>query len=104
MAMTESIVVEVAYASPQRQVILSVQVEAGCPALVAVQRSGICEMFPELNGHALSLGIFGKAIKPEQPLRAKDRVEIYRPLIADPKEVRRAAWGQGRDRDNRSPA
>ncbi len=85
----QRIKVEVAYAKPDMQVILSVEVPAGATAQTAVEASGILAEFPEIDLQKSRLGVFGKAIKVDQPLREKDRVEIYRPLIADPKEVRR---------------
>ncbi len=88
--------VEVAYALPGRQLVVPVEVEEGTTAREAVERSGLLDEFPEIDLAASKLGIFGKLTKPDQPLRARDRVEIYRPLIADPKEVRkqRAAAGK----------
>ena len=89
--MDRTLVVEVAYALPHKQKILSLTVPEGTTALQAVQQSGIQAHFPELDLEASALGIFGKAIpKPaERVLVAGERVEIYRPLIADPKEVRK---------------
>lgn len=82
--------VEVAYALPHEQKIIALQVEDGCTARQAVVRSGIVELFPEIDPEAAPMGIFGKAIKDPAStvLREGDRVEVYRPLIADPKEVR----------------
>ncbi len=84
--------VEVAYAKPEQQKIIKLEVEAGCSAMLAAQRSGIVAVFPEINLAAVKMGIFGKAIaKPEiHELRDGDRVEIYRPLLIDPKELRKA--------------
>lgn len=89
--MDRTLVVEVAYALPHKQKILSLTVPEGTTALQAVQQSGIQAHFPELDLEASALGIFGKAIpKPaERVLMSGERVEIYRPLIADPKEVRK---------------
>lgn len=82
--------VEVAYALPHEQKIIAVQVEEDCTARDAVIRSGIAEVFPEIDPDSIPMGIFGKAIKDpgKTVLREGDRVELYRPLIADPKEVR----------------
>ncbi|GAA0696475.1 RnfH family protein [Marinobacterium maritimum] len=82
--------VEIAYALPHEQKIIALQVEDGCTAQQAVVRSGIVELFPEIDPAGTPMGIFGKAIKDPAStvLREGDRVEIYRPLIADPKEVR----------------
>lgn len=87
-----TISVEVAYAKPEQQKIIKLQVESGCTALLAAQRSGIAEVFPEIDLSAVKMGIFGKVIaKPENhELQHGDRVEIYRPLLIDPKELRKA--------------
>lgn len=87
--------VEVAYARSERQLILPVNVPVGTTALEAVRQSGIGKQFAEIDPDAARLGIFGKAIKPGQVLTEGDRVEIYRPLKADPKEARRARARQG---------
>lgn len=85
------IAIEVVYARPERQRVIALQVEAGCSVLAAAQRSGIAEEFGEIDWHSARLGIFGKLVEePAQTaVRAGDRIEIYRPLIADPKAVRR---------------
>lgn len=90
------ITVEVAYALPHRQKIIALLVEPGTTALQAVERSGIAEFFPDLDLAAARLGIFGQALGTKgledasrQLLRQGDRIEIYRPLIIDPKEARR---------------
>lgn len=88
--------VEVAYALPDEQVILAVEVEEGTTVADAVTRSGIRERFPEIDLDNNKLGIFGKLTKPDQPLRPRDRVEIYRPLIADPKAVRKQRAAEGK--------
>ena len=81
--------VEVAYALPDLQVIVSLEVDAGTTALQTVELSGIRQQFCELEEAELVLGVFGRKRPAEHVLRAGDRVEIYRDLIADPKEVRR---------------
>lgn len=83
--------VEVAYALPERQQIVALQVEEGCTLLEAVRRSQITQMFPEIDLAEAKMGIFGKVVpKPgETVLSEGDRVEIYRPLIIDPKQVRK---------------
>lgn len=82
--------VEVAYATPERQEILSMKVPEGTRVLEAVAQSGICERFPEIELGVNALGIFGKVVKEpaEQVLRAGDRIEIYRALKIDPKQAR----------------
>jgi putative ubiquitin-RnfH superfamily antitoxin RatB of RatAB toxin-antitoxin module len=86
---SEEILVEVAYALPTEQVILPIKVASGTTAESAVKQSGILTKFPEINLAENKIGIFGKLTQLDTLLRDKDRVEIYRPLIADPKEVRR---------------
>ncbi len=91
------ITVEVAYALPKQQVLLSLEVEEGTTVREAVERSGILEQFPDIDpGGENKLGIFGKLVKADQVLRPGDRVEINRPLIADPKEVRRQRAAEGK--------
>lgn len=84
--------VEVSYALPHKQQIIPLQVEVGCTVYDAALQSGIGRQFPELDLASAAMGIFGKVVaKPKQEiLQEGDRVEIYRPLIADPKEVRKA--------------
>ncbi|VAX06284.1 UPF0125 protein RatB [hydrothermal vent metagenome] len=86
---TEMLQVEVAYAEENTQIILSLDVPPETNLLQAVEQSGILEQFPEIDLEKNKLGIFGKISKREAILRDHDRVEIYRPLIADPKASRR---------------
>ncbi|WP_455384196.1 RnfH family protein [Acidihalobacter prosperus] len=85
----EEFAVEVAYALPERQLILSLQAHAGMRLDEAVRRSGILERFPEIDLERSRIGVFGKLRRPDEQVRPGDRIEIYRPLIADPKESRR---------------
>jgi len=85
----ELITVEVAYALPGEQVILSLEVPDSTSVEQAVKRSGILERYPQINMDNDKVGIFGKICKLDATLSNKDRIEIYRPLIADPKESRR---------------
>jgi len=96
MAGTELISIEVAYARPEEQVILKLDVAPDTSIQQAIEQSGILERFPEIDPGELKTGIFGKLKKLTQTLQNGDRVEIYRPLIADPKQVRkeRAAAGK----------
>jgi putative ubiquitin-RnfH superfamily antitoxin RatB of RatAB toxin-antitoxin module len=84
-----NIEVEVAYAKPEKQVILTVKGEAGMTVLEAIEKSGIRGMFPEIDPASAKVGIFGKATTQDAVLSAGDRVEIYRELIADPKAARK---------------
>ena len=96
MASAEAISVEVAYATPEEQRIISLEVVPGTTLRQAIEQSGILEHFSEIDLGNAKVGIFGKLKKLDETLRAGDRVEIYRPLIADPKQVRkqRAAAGK----------
>jgi putative ubiquitin-RnfH superfamily antitoxin RatB of RatAB toxin-antitoxin module len=94
--MTDLITVEVAYALPQKQLLKTLSVAPGTTALEAVKMSGILESFPEIDANSDKMGVFSQVLgakgldEPAQyQLQPMDRVEIYRPLIADPKEVRR---------------
>ncbi len=94
--MADEITVEVAYARPDEQVILPVRLAPTATVEDAIRRSGILERFPEIDLAKNKVGIFSKLSKLDAPLRDKDRVEIYRPLIADPKEVRRKRAEEGK--------
>jgi len=84
-----TIQVEVAYATPAKQLLLSVEVPQGCTAAQAIELSGIREEIPEKEVDPNRIGIFSQKISPDHELRDGDRVEIYRPLVADPKEMRK---------------
>lgn len=90
--------VEVSYALPHKQVILELEVAEGTTALEAARQSGVAEKFEGIDLDNAKMGIFGKVVSPRQGLKAGDRVEVYRPLVADPKEVRkeRAARAKAR--------
>lgn len=83
------ITVEVAYATPQRQVLKSLQLATGSTVRSAIKSSAILDDFPGLEVDPKRVGIFGRKVSLDHVLREGDRVEIYRPLIADPKEARR---------------
>lgn len=90
--MVESVIeIEVVYAAVDRQVLRSFSVNEGATVRAAVFVSGIGSEFPELNLAECPLGIFGKVVADPDTrvIQAGDRIEIYRPLLADPKEVRR---------------
>ena len=91
-----NIIVEVAYALPEKQVLKELTVAEGTTALEAVKQSGILALFPDIDIENTKMGIFSQVLGTkglEAPegyvLKARDRVELYRALIADPKEVRR---------------
>lgn len=96
MADFDLIDVEVAYALPEKQKIIALLVEPGTTAQQAVERSGIQNYFPDIDMQNLKLGIFGESLgnkgqdtAASHLLHKGDRVEIYRPLICDPKDARR---------------
>lgn len=98
MSEEQTIQVEVAYALPERQAIIPLQVLPGTTALQAAQRSGIVERFAGLDLENARLGVFGKVVAADQVLQEGDRVEIYRPLKADPKEARKARAARVKER------
>ncbi len=91
-----NITIEVAYALPQQQLIIPVQVTPETTAEQAIQLSGILAKFPDIDLSQNQIGIFGKLTKLDAPLRHLDRIEIYRPLIADPKEMRKQRAADGK--------
>ncbi|MFZ2314471.1 MAG: RnfH family protein [Gammaproteobacteria bacterium] len=88
--MANLITVEVAYARPDEQRILTVEVEAGCTIQSAIERSGILTLFPEIDLKTQKVGVFSKSRELSDEVKQGDRIEIYRPLLIDPKEARRA--------------
>lgn len=81
--------VEVAYALPQRQTLLRVTVPERSTVAEAIRLSGIRRRHPEIDLAVNRVGVFGELVTPDHTLEEGDRVEIYRPLEADPKEHRR---------------
>ena len=94
----DKISVEVAYALPDKQAIVVVEVTPGTTALEAAQQSNIIDRFEGVTLEDAKLGIFGKAVAVTHVMSAGERVEIYRPLEADPKEVRKARAAEARER------
>lgn len=81
--------ISVVYAETDRQHWLPVQVHEGCTLGEAIKRSGILERYPQIDLAQQKVGVFGKLAKLDAALKNGDRVEIYRPIIADPKTVKR---------------
>lgn len=94
--MSGKINIEVVYALPDEQTLLKQTVPEGTTVAEALNLCGILEKHPEISLSSNKLGIFGKLTKAETVLREKDRIEIYRPLIADPKAVRRQRAEEGK--------
>jgi len=93
--------VEVAYALRDRQALLAVEMEEGGTVGQAIQRSGILGQFPEIDLARAKVGIFRRTVSLDTPVRDGDRVEIYRSLIADPKDARRTRAGRSPRRSRR---
>jgi len=93
--------VEVVYAMPLAQTIIRVELEQGATIEDALAASGIFARHPELDAGTCRLGIWGRAVTVSQPLRDRDRIEIYRPLLADPKQVRRTRAEKERKRGSK---
>jgi len=81
--------VEVAYATPSRQEVIEVVIPPGASIEQVIRESGLLQRFPEIDLARSRVGIFGEIASLQDPVRDGDRVEIYRPLLADPKETRR---------------
>jgi len=88
--------VEVAFALPNEQAIIPLEVRRGATLEEAIHQSGILQRFPMIDLRKNKVGIFGKLSKLDAVLNPGDRVEIYRPLIADPKEARRRRAAEGK--------
>lgn len=87
--MSEPLNIEVVYALPQKQTLLRLAVEDGCTVEQVIRQSGILTRFPELDLVQIKVGIYGHLVPLSQPLKSGDRVELYRPLTADPRQMRR---------------
>jgi len=95
--MSDSINVVVCYALRDHQEIVQLRLPEGSTVQRAVEASGLLQKHPEIDlVKGNKLGVFAKLVKADTVLRDKDRVEIYRPLIADPKEVRRKRAEEGK--------
>ena len=96
--MTEQqISIEVAYATPTKQALLEVVIEHGTTVEQAIQASGIMKRFPEIDLAVQKVGIWNRTCKLTDCPKKGDRIEIYRPLIADPKEARRVRAEKAKD-------
>ena len=92
----EQLTVEVAYATPDEQLIVPLSAQPGITVEQAIRKSGILERFPDIDLQTNKVGVFGKVAKMDAVLEDHDRVEIYRPLIADPKEARKKRAAEGK--------
>lgn len=94
--MAEMLRVEVCYALPEKQELVTVTVPEGATLQQALEASGLLAKHPEIDLKKNKFGIYAKLSKLDSLLRDRDRVEIYRPLIADPKEVRKQRAAEGK--------
>ncbi len=94
-AMAEKISVEVAYALPEEQAIVSVSVEEGASPAEALAQSGFLDRFAKESLEAQQIGVWGRAVGRDYQLKEGDRVEVYRPLQRDPRDARRALAQSG---------
>src|SRR5664279_1368760 len=95
-SMAETIHVEVVYARPERQEVASLDLPVGSTAGQAIEASGLLAKHPEIDLATNKPGIYAKLAKVDTVLLDRDRVEIYRPLLADPKEVRKQRAAEGK--------
>lgn len=89
ITVVSEITIEIAYALADQQLIVPIKASHTVTVEQAIKASGILDKFPDINLNINKIGIFGKTCNLDSPLRHLDRIEIYRPLIADPKEVRK---------------
>lgn len=85
----DKFIVDVIYALADRQKVVSIKVATGTTFIEAVQQSHMVDFFPEIDMDTVKLGSYSRAVKHGDVIEPGMRVEIYRPLIADPKDVRR---------------
>ena len=95
--MANKLTVEVVYATKEQQYLVGLAVDAGTTALAAVQLSGLYTQFPHTQDYPM--GIFGKAVPADTVLEDHDRVELYRPLLIDPKENRRRRAAKNKENE-----
>lgn len=86
---SEMLHVEVVYALPHEQRVLNLVVDKNSTVETIIQQSGVLELYPEIDLSKNKVGIFSRNVKLDSTVRDRDRIEIYRPLLADPKEIRR---------------
>ena len=101
--MTQQITIQISYATPEKQIVIPLSVDENMSVMEAISLSGVLEQFPDIDKDNLNVGVFYKVIDIETyKLKAGDRLEIYRPLIIDPKIARAAKANKIRGRKWRS--
>ena len=96
MPVRKTITVEVVFALAERQELVTVTVPSGSSAGEAVERSAIARMFPEQDLSVCTIGVWGRLVDRDHRLQHGDRIEIYRPLLIDPREARRQLAAEGK--------
>ena len=94
--MADMMNIEVCYAMADKQELVRVKLAEGATLQHALEASGLLAKYPQIDVKTNKFGIYNKLSKLDAPLRDRDRVEIYRPLIADPKEVRKQRAAEGK--------
>ncbi|MDP5290813.1 RnfH family protein [Oceanimonas sp. CHS3-5] len=89
--------VEVVYALPEKQTVLSLRAAPDACVREIIEQSGILRQFPDIDLEQNAVGIFSRQVKLDQQVHEGDRIEIYRPLLADPKEIRRRRAEQAKE-------
>ncbi|MCW8335504.1 RnfH family protein [Vibrio sp. SCSIO 43135] len=100
---SEMIHVEVVYALPQEQRVFTLVVNNSMTVEEIIQQSGVMSLYPEIDLAKNKVGVFSRNVKLDATVRDKDRIEIYRPLLADPKEIRRKRAEQAKAAGNADP-
>ncbi len=100
---SEMIHVEVVYALPHEQKVLTLVVNEHATVEEIVRESGVLELYPDIDLKKNKVGVFSRNVKLNATVRDKDRIEIYRPLLADPKEIRRKRAEQAKEAGNADP-
>lgn len=103
MESADKIEVEVSYARPDVQVIIPLKVDAHATVEEVIRLSGVLDQFSDIDLAVNKVGVFGKLTKLGAQLLPGDRVEIYRPLHADPKESRRQRAAEGKESHKSEP-
>jgi len=103
-ALGEGVQVYLSYATAQREFLRVMRVAPGTTIGQAIETSGVLAAFPEINLVTQPVGIYAKKKSLDTVLRERDRIEIYRPLIADPKDSRRKRAAKKDAAPHRSPA
>jgi putative ubiquitin-RnfH superfamily antitoxin RatB of RatAB toxin-antitoxin module len=94
--MAEQVSIELVFATPQKQLLLALEVDRGATVADVISRSAVAEQFPDMQVSELAVGVWGKQVSREHVVRDGDRVEVYRQLQIDPREARRKLAEVGR--------